>query len=113
MKLVDLDPRWLIKDGRRVGFTFRCPLEPSNDRRRQSCFFERFPTQEQWDLFEAAGSRDDRAIVQGCKPECVWTCSPAADVATFENISVQPSIDGSDGGNWHGHITNGSIVGGI
>lgn len=113
MRLVDLDPRWLIKDGRRVGFIFRCPLEPANAKRLQSCFFERTPTKEQWALIDAAIGDDETVIYQACDPNCAWSCSPAADVATFEDISVTPSLDGSKGGNWHGFVTNGAIVGGI
>ena len=55
MRLIDLDPRWLVKDDQRVGI----------------------------------------------------------DVATFETMTVTPSLDGSAAGNWHGFITNGEIVGGI
>lgn len=27
MKLADLDPRWLVADGRRIGFIFRSPTD--------------------------------------------------------------------------------------
>lgn len=113
MRLTDLDPRWLIKNGKRVGFIFRCPLEPANDRIWQSCFFEPTPHTMQWSLFEQAGSEQFRWIVQGCKETIGWKCTPAPEQATFNNISIKPSIDGSAGGNWHGHITNGEIKGGI
>ncbi len=43
----------------------------------------------------------------------MWSCTPPIEKATFENISVNPSIDGSPGGTWHGHIIKGMIVGGI
>lgn len=70
MKLTDLDPQWIVRDGKRIGFTFKSPTKPEN---RQSCF----------------------------------------DAATFETMTVTPSLDGSAGGLWHGFITNGVIVGGM
>lgn len=27
MKLVELDPKWIMKDGKRVGFTFFSPVQ--------------------------------------------------------------------------------------
>jgi len=75
---------------------------------------------EQWALFaEALASSDPedaemgRPDVQGCKPDAHWTITPSIDVADFASLSVMPSLDGSRGGNWHGCITAGAIVGGI
>lgn len=113
MKLTELNPQWLLKDGRRVGFLFRCPLDPSNSKRLQSCFFKPTPSKEQWDIVEATLGEEREGHVQFCKPDCGWTCSPSPEQATFENISITPSLDGSAGGNWHGFITNGQIVGGL
>jgi hypothetical protein len=113
VRLTDLDPRWLIKDGSRVGFLFRCPLEPSNSNRLQSCFFQATPRREQWDIVETALGEDREGHVQFCRPDFGWSCSPSPEQATFENITITPSIDGSAGGNWHGFITNGDIVGGL
>lgn len=103
MRLTELDPKWLVKDGKRIGFTFRSPTNPQW---RQSCFENPPPQREQWELFE-----DDD--VQGCNPAAHWTVNGGIDSATFETMTVQPSLDGSAGGLWHGHITNGEIVGGI
>lgn len=101
MKLSDLDPKWLIKDGRRVGFTF---VSPTKAEWRQSCFaVAGIGHNEQMELF----GDDD---VQPCSP---WNIHGGIDVANFDTITVMPSIDGSRGGLWHGHITNGQIVGGI
>ncbi len=106
MRLVDLDPRWLVRDGRRIGFTFR---SPTGNEFRQSCFVVNVPTREQWDLFEQIHGEDWK--VQGCKAECAWSIAGGIDAASFETLTVTPSIDGSAGGNWHGFITNGEIVG--
>lgn len=116
MKLIDLEPRWLIKDGQRVGFVFRCPTRNSC---WQSCFVASPPRQEQWKLFADTFGGDDedrdfgRHDVQGSKEGTRWTIAGGIDAAEFDTLTVTPSIDGSPGGNWHGHITNGQIVGGL
>jgi hypothetical protein len=114
MRLTDLEPRWLLKDGIRVGFIFRSPTRQTC---WQSCFQNPPPRREQWALFSAAlgtpDESDPRHDVQGCKPEAHWTITPDIAVADFASLSVQPSLDGSAGGNWHGHIINGEIVGGL
>lgn len=103
MRLIELDPKWIVKEGKRVGFTFRSPTDP---KWRQSCFENPPPRREQWELFE-----DDD--VQGCNPSAHWAVAGGIENASFETMSVTPSLDGSAGGLWHGHITNGAIVGGI
>lgn len=116
MRLVDLGPRWLIKDGQRVGFIFRSPTRPSC---WQSCFAETPPKREQWALFAEAlgGDEDDRECgrpdVQGCSQGTRWSFTPPIAVADFANLTITPSLDGSAGGNWHGFITAGDIVGGL
>lgn len=110
MKLIDLDPRWLMQGCKRVGFVFQCPTR-RDGKNYQSCFFAQTPSNVQWELFDAMFSED--IIVQGCQPNTAWSCVPSPDVATFENMTISPSIDGSKGGNWHGFIRGGEIVGGL
>ncbi len=123
MRLLDLDPRWLTEGGRKVGFVFR---SPTSDKWWQTCFFEpgrKFLTcnrpecygADRWNcahsqsgLAEAAGV--DPSWVQGCKTDCAWQAHGALD---FASLTVTPSLDGSAGGLWHGHVTNGQIVGGL
>lgn len=124
MRLTDLDPRWLEEDGRKVGFVFRSPTDP---KWWQTCFFEAgrklmtCPREEcyrdaelancphsQLGLCKAAGV--DPNWVQGCKRDCAWKVHGPLDFAT---LTVTPSLDGSAGGLWHGHITKGEIVGGL
>lgn len=131
MKLIDLDPRWLTFEGRRVGFIFRCPLTTADKRRWwQTCFAEKFY------LFKGRDGQYRRAgghsscpdsqfgivkaslleaveCFQPCNTECQWTIDGGIEAATFETLTVTPSLDGSAGGLWHGFITNGEIVGGI
>lgn len=128
--LIDLDPHWLTFEGRRVGFIFRCPLA-KEDRRRwwQTCFVEKFYTFKGRDGTypndRTAFAPDSQAGIveascpdaaewwQGCNPNHQWTVVGGIENASFETISVTPSIDGSAGGNWHGFVTNGQIVGGL
>lgn len=134
MKLTELDPRWLIRDGKRVGFIFLCPEDVRGmgpDRWYQSCVFEFIPRQEQWKLFNEAlkdvapvGDEDYQYTrVQGCNPMAKWSYTegqtgqvrvavlePISNEPSFDNITVAPSIDGSAGGLWHGFIKNGEIV---
>lgn len=110
MRLRDRAPEWIHRDGVRVGFMF---LSPTDDRFYQICFFAPTTSKEQRLLIDAVLGEGEIHRVQRCKPECGWTCTPPPEQATFDNISVTPSLDGSPGGLWHGHITNGHIVGGI
>lgn len=112
MRLTDLDPRWLKQDGRRIGFVFKSPANPNW---WQSCFVAPTPHNVQHAAFN--GALDDQAAepqyawtkVQACREECGWTVAGGIENATFENMTVTPSLDGSPGGLWHGHITNGEI----
>ena len=108
MRLLDLDPRWLMKDDKRIGFTFNGPLARGF---RQSCFVFSPPTRDQWRIFEE--NLGDENEVQGCTPGTQWTIAGGIESADFATLSVSPSIDGSAGGEWHGFITNGQIVGGL
>lgn len=137
MRLLDLDPVWLMFEGRRVGFIFRCPL-PSRSDQWQSCFVEKFylfknrageylkGPDGKW-LDSAPDSQcsiittcvpllrepGNSCNWQSCNPEHQWTVEGGIANASFETISVTPSLDGSAGGNWHGYVTNGEIVGGV
>ena len=104
MRLVDLKPEWVINEGRRIGFTFVSPTDP---KWRQSCFAEPTPTKVQWRLFEEMYG--ELYMVQGCKPTIGWVIEGGIAAADFATMSVTPSLDGSQGGLWHGHITKGEI----
>jgi hypothetical protein len=41
-----------------------------------------------------------------------WEIRGGIENASFETMTVTPSLDGSPAGNWHGFITDGQIVGG-
>jgi hypothetical protein len=117
MKLLNLDPRWLIKDGQRVGFVFKSPT--LGDDMWSSCFEVPPDRFEQWKLFAAAfpegrlNSKGYARCIQGMNSAHRWQIAGGIDAADFGTITVTPSLDGSAAGNWHGFITNGEIVGGI
>jgi hypothetical protein len=125
MRLIDLDPKWLTFEGRRVGFIFRCPL-PEKRKNWQTCFVESFHLFKGRDgtyhrAGDSAGTPDSQCGIvdacapeaggdwQGCKHDFCWSIAGGIESAAFETLTVRPSIDGSAGGNWHGHITNGEI----
>lgn len=127
MRLADLDPRWLILQGRRVGLIF---ISPADRKYRQTCFVEKLPLftceackgLDRWScdhsqmgairhscpdlLRDEDGWAND---VQLCRKDFAWVAAPALDQASFDNLSITPSIDGSAGGLWHGFITAGEI----
>src|ERR1700733_4003715 len=95
MKLIDLDPRWLIKNRKRVGFTFTCPTRRDL---RQSCFIEKVSRWGQWNLIAEQGFPN----TQGCSHDCLWVVAGGIDASDFTTLTVTASLDGSKGGMWHG-----------
>lgn len=90
MKLTDLNPRWLAEDGRRgQGIAFDCPHCPRGRgyKARVTVFFE--------NPLDGKSPAPDR--------DAYW--HRMGD--DFTNITLTPSIDGSDHGHWHGHVTDG------
>jgi hypothetical protein len=107
MKLVDQKPQWLTYEGRRIGFVFVSPIDPTY---YQAVVFEQTPRQVQAALCEAMFGIPYR--VQFARPDFAWTCVSHADLeqADFDTLTVSPSVDGSAGGLWHGWIRDGQIV---
>lgn len=104
MKLIELEPKWLLRDGKRVGFLFRNPVRA---KWWTSCFFDPTPTDEQERLIEGLLGSDP--LCQNCNPGCGWkVVDGTPEAADFASISIAPSLDGGTGF-WHGHITNGEI----
>lgn len=114
MRLADLDPRWLLKDGRRIGLIFLSPTGPwGYTPWRQTCFFEQTPFREQceavWDACDdlKRPAQQHFGKFQTCDQQCAWTVAGGVESATFDTLTITPSIDGSQAGLWHGFITNG------
>lgn len=111
MRLVDLDPRWIEHDGRRVAFALRCPHCQST---WLTCTLEPTPTRQQHRSIAAAGLPhevcDDgepwSSEVVTCNSQQGWQI---ASGSTFDDLTVTPSLDASASGHWHGHIQGGEI----
>ena len=111
IRLIDLTPRWLELDGRKVGMIFRCPLCHAQNRKQWlSCFFEPMPVlnggewPNQYALFEKVIDEGDNLNeVVPCNKTAKWSRS----TDDFHSMSVTPSLDSSAAGHWHGFITNG------
>lgn len=107
MLLTQLDPRWLEHGGRRIGFMFRSPTKADF---WQTCMFAPTERRVQREAIEAVVPDERaRANVQMCKPTSTWLVT----TEDFATMTVTPSLDGSQGGLWHGHITDGKIIGGL
>lgn len=104
MLLTDLEPRWLEKDGRRVGLTFFCPCCLTD---RLTCFFEPTPFRQQVQMMIPIAGKDlgDRVNWVPSKADFAWT--KTGD--TFDNLTVSPSIDASAAKHWHGFIQGGEV----
>ena len=112
MRLTELNPKWIVKDGLRVGFVFKSPTDP---KWYQLCKFVVMGNREQWDLctelLKDTIGPDWKGLppVQTARADVCWTCTPDPQTADFGVLTIKPSIDGSAGGLWHGWITGGHI----
>ena len=115
MKLIELNPRWFDVPGigtNKDGMTFVCPCakcQPvhENSRRLGIQFAnpvggEPLPlmTQKQKMVHVHELRTFDIAM------NYLWQRTGE----TFEDMTLSPSIDASNSGHWHGHITNGAIA---
>jgi hypothetical protein len=111
MRLLDLAPRWIEYQGRKVGMLLLCPhCQAQGKKQWLSCFFEKFEVlnggnePNQYAFFEKTiDPGDDVDEVVPCDKTAKWTRT-SDDFAT---MSVTPSLDASASGHWHGSITNG------
>lgn len=58
------------------------------------------------------GKEDDTDIVT-CNKDAWWTCIPLPNnepPPSFNSISIEPSIDASASGHWHGYIRAGRVT---
>lgn len=102
MRLVDLSPRWIHADI----FAFLCPHCWQT---LLTCKRVVMSRREQRELCERLFGEDDwNELVILSEVQCAWTM--AGD--SFDTMTVTPSLNAEKSGHWHGHITNGEIVGG-
>lgn len=106
MRLTDLDPKWIAHGGDpHAILAFRCP---HCQKVWVTCTATAIPTRDQWAAWETVWpNAEDRADIVGCKKTCAWTIKGAPD---FDKVTITPSIDGSESGHWHGHVTDGAIA---
>lgn len=99
MRLLDLEPRWFeaYRPGNRVGLTFACPHCLGIGQRLAVALH----------LDGTNLDPDPANPQQFAADERVWTITGGSD---FSDLSLSPSVDASEAGHWHGHITNGEIV---
>lgn len=120
MRLADLDPRWLMQDGRRIGVIFVTPApRPRHDGStdaewRQVCTFEPTTFREQVKAVHAAcadlAGEHPFGKWQPANETIGWKVEGGPEAADFATMTITPSIDGSAGGLWHGFITAGEIT---
>lgn len=99
MKLLDLNPRWFVAEqgGPKIGLTFDCPC----------CKTRRLGV-----AFHHTGED----AIYDAEPDThgpgasLWTISGDAHATSFDSVTLQPSIDASSFGHWHGFVTNGEIT---
>jgi uncharacterized protein (DUF983 family) len=109
VKLIELEPRWLQMDGRKVGMMLRCPHCRTT---WLSCMFEPMPVlnggedPSQYKLFERELGSAEACDVVPCAKDCKWTRT-SDDFAT---MTINPSLDASASGHWHGRITAGEVA---
>lgn len=94
MNLTNLEPRWYVlhEGGPRIGFTFKCP----------HCQTKRLGVAVHDSGHLIISTQEPDAF----PPGCIWNITGGTD---FHNISLNPSVDASQVGHWHGWITNGEI----
>lgn len=108
MRLRELDPRWAAdadiviggvskhfenRQGMAVSFECPCCFDPTtgHSRTRLAVWFE--------NPVDGLPPTDDASRL--------WK---RVSGATFDDLTLSPSIDASNVGHWHGHITNGAIT---
>jgi len=103
MKLSDLEPHWVgLQPGHAIGMTFLCPH--CRKTRIGVLFDVPIGAYEPCDMI-AESLRN--AMIKHCVEAGMKQWHRTGE--TFDNLSLQPSIDTSQFQHWHGHIENGEI----
>jgi len=99
MKLTDLEPAWLSPDV----FIFKNPTG-GND--YLTCKRVVMSFKDQYELIYKQNPQYIGKCVVTTKADMAWKF----EGNDFDALTVMPSIDASASGNWHGFITNGTII---
>jgi len=124
LRLTDLNPQWLEKDGQRVGVLFMCPC---CQQAWLTCFWVKLPTwgeeghSGEWTgqmgcvrrAFKKAKLYRTKRRPNGWRESntvpCDETCQWKWNGKDFDAMTITPSLDASKSGHWHGFITAGAI----
>lgn len=99
MKLTELEPRWLTPNV----LAFQCP---HCRKVILTCKNIVLSEQDQFDLFHGFFGEDWNIGTVPSSPACAWSFSGT----DFASLTVEPSVDASSSGHWHGRIVNGEMV---
>jgi len=110
MRLTELEPRWVDRNGQQIGILLLCPHCIPQKRTWLSCFFV--------GMEHIAGPDGEYALIAKIAPDihhndvipCKRNTAWQKTGDSFENLSVTPSLDASASGHWHGLITNGEVT---
>jgi hypothetical protein len=96
LKLTELEPRWFVaqQGGHPIGISFDCPC----------CRRVRLAVAIHLDGTALDPEPDTLQVFPA--GERIWTL---AGGASFNDVSLTPSVDASSSGHWHGFITGGEI----
>jgi hypothetical protein len=101
MRLVDLAPHWVgLCPGHAIGITFLCP------HCRQTRIGVAFDVPIGGEHLENIIGRSVAAQLTSEFQNKKWH----REGDTFDTLTLTPSIDTSEHGHWHGHITNGEAL---
>lgn len=98
MSLTELDPRWVNSKI----FAFLCPHCKNI---LLSCKNAPMTTKEQREVFELVFGDDWNDQIIMSRNETVWSF-----VGAVESLTIDPSVDASPSGHWHGRIINGVVT---
>lgn len=117
MRLTDLKPKWMRRDGNAVGLIFLCPdCVRGRCKEKKSIWltvvFAALNNREQRELIERTLAEHPEEFagvgtgdVVSCTEGRLWKRTSKL----LETISITPSIDASASGHWHGSVGSGVI----
>jgi hypothetical protein len=112
MRLIELDPRWFAEPGRHgQGIVFRCPHCPESKTTLAVAFKNpldggapiQLHTEALYRLIDPEYWDGDARCMEAVPPGVHWT----RDGASFETLTIAPSVDASAAGHWHGFVRQG------
>lgn len=100
MKLTELNPRWMVDDGRKVGVMFDCPGACCADKRSPRDVFEMGAA------VKALAACPFKVAIDG-QPYRADGWERTGD--TFDTLTLSPSVWISPPEHWHGFVRGGEI----